>query len=141
MPVQTGLRNEEHVLPPGIALDRLIMGAFLGVSSVALIQFLSFETLDTALTLSLYCFAAAIPILAVGLYMIAVEEHHQRTLPGMAHFGIMRNIVELVGLWAAFTGLGGIFWHFDWRAAVLFVATSALAGAFGVCYQLLFPRR
>ena len=108
-------------------LDRLIMGALPGVASVALIQFLQLGTLDTALTLSLYSFATAIPVLSMGLFIIAVHSAHQELGGYELRTPLFAEIVETVGIFAAFAGIAGMFWHLSMLAGIVFVASSALA--------------
>jgi hypothetical protein len=123
----------QHLTP----LDRIIMGALLGISSVALIQFLQLKKLDASLTLGLYCFAIAIPVLAMGLFVIHVQE-----LYGLeeGHYPLFGDIVEMLGVLAAFAGIGAIFWHFHRLAGGVFVVVSVLAGLFAL-YHLVRVRR
>ena len=109
---------------PGVALDKLTFGALLGIASVAVIQFLQLRTLDAALTVSLYCFAIAIPILAMGMFIIAVQDLYQVTT-----YPVWADLVETLGVILAFFGLGGIFWHFQCQVAIMFGAVSVLVGA------------
>jgi hypothetical protein len=129
-----------------VLLDRLIMGALLGVASVALIQFLELGPLDIALTLSLYSFATAIPLLSMGLFIIAVHSAYQalgaeRDDELLAPH-LFVEIVETVGIVAAFTGIAAMFWHFSVLAGIVFVASSVLATTCALDYALRhLPRR
>jgi hypothetical protein len=113
----------------GVALDKLTFGAFLGIASLAVIQFLQLRTLDAALTVSLYCFAVAIPVLAMGMFIIAVQELYEVTI-----YPVWADWVETLGVALAFVGLGGIFWHFHCQAAIVFGAVSVLVGTLTLLY-------
>jgi hypothetical protein len=103
-------------------LDRLVYAALLGVSSIAVIEFLQFPKLDIALAISLVCFAVAIPLLAMGMFVIALTNQYQAQREPL-WFGAL----ELVGVLAAFFGLGAMLWHLYWIAAALFCAISLVA--------------
>jgi uncharacterized membrane protein HdeD (DUF308 family) len=103
-------------------LDRLVYAALLGVSSIAVIEFLQFPKLDTALTISLICFAVAMPLLAMGIFIIALTNQYQAQREPL-WFGTL----ELLGVLAAFFGLGAMLWHLHWIAATLFCAATLVA--------------
>ena len=107
-------------------MDRLVFAALLGVSSIAVIEFLQFPELDTALTISLLCFSLAIPLLAMGTFMVAFVNVYEAPREPL-WFGALQAIGEL----AAVVGLGALVWHLYWVAALVLIGTSLVA--LGAC--------
>ncbi len=103
-------------------MDRLVFAALLGVSSIAVIEFLQFPKLDTALTISLLCFSLAIPLLAMGTFMVAFVNVYEFPREPL-WFGALQAIGEV----AAVVGLGALVWHLHWVAALVFTVTSVIA--------------
>lgn len=103
-------------------LDKLMYTALLGVSSVALLQFVQLPKLSTALTVSLFAFAVAIPLLSMGLFTVAFLEVYESRTPPL-WFGAL----EAVGIIVALLGLAALLWHLHWLASIVFCATSLVA--------------
>ena len=84
--------------------DRLIYAGLLGVSAGTVIQLLDQAELDIALQVACFCFAIAIPFLAVGL----IADHARRagrTIPGDV------EVVALLGAFLAIVGFIALFFH------------------------------
>jgi hypothetical protein len=91
---------------------------------------------------SLYCFAAALPLTAAGVVLDEIPEVPEIRIPfpgflfpikpplviviirGRARLRTIETTLGLLGLLLSFAGMGAIFWHFAWGAAVLFVSVS-----------------
>lgn len=103
-------------------MDRLVFAALLGVSSIAVVEFLQFPTLYAALTISLLCFSLTIPLLAMGTFMVVFISVYRFPREPL-WFGALQVIGEL----AAVVGLGALVWHLYWVAGFVLVGTSLVA--------------
>ena len=89
--------------------------------------------------MSLYCFAAALPLTAAGVVLSEIPEDIAFPLilfSGMfwpqpkdspshrARLRTIETVIGLLGLFLSFAGMGAIFWHFTWGAAVSFLLVS-----------------
>jgi hypothetical protein len=95
--------------------DRLIFAGLLGLSAAAVIQMADKDDLKWPQLISAWCFAVAIPLLAVGL----VTDYARRagtTIPKW------RDLLSLAGALAAVCGLGALFFHFGIGVGALFAA-------------------
>jgi len=105
--------------------DMLIYSGLLGIAVIAVVQLLGAPAIDRSLTVSLYAFAVAVPMLAVSIYGLTVELGYKyAVMPAymeIAHFG---------GALAAITGTAGIFWHFSRLIGLTFLSISVLAVIF-----------
>jgi hypothetical protein len=107
--------------PPQEA-DRLIYAGLLGLSVAALIQLSDKNTseLDVWLLISLYCYAAAIPFLAVGI----VNDFARR----MGHVvSRLRDAFGVVGCLLAILALGLLFTHYGVWIGATFAGAMMLA--------------
>jgi len=110
--VDTNFQNE----------NRFIFSGLLGISVVAIIQFLQLSALDTPLTVSLYSFSVAVPLLTLSVFTITVTSHLEYTVvPGYL------VMTHTIGTFAAFTGTVCIFWHFSRIAGIVFLLMSLIA--------------
>ncbi len=99
--------------------DRLIYAGLLGLSATSVVEQTGRETLSHGQEMSLYAFAFAIPLLAVGL----VTDYARRA---GRHIEQWRDLVGLVGAVAAVAGFGCLFFHFGIAIGVTFVVSCAL---------------
>jgi len=111
------LRTPDQVL----TIEKVVCTALVGIGVIAVIELLG-TPLDSALTFSLYCFAISIPFLAAYSLILASATRHEQIV-GKWYL----NIVGIVGIVAAFVGVGAIFWHFNWAIGLLFVGSSLFA--------------
>ena len=122
--------------------QKLLFSGALGLTFVGVTQFLQLKTLDIPLTVSLYCFAAALPLTASGVLLGAFPRNLSSSgsingsfirlpipplmdirLP-MRRARFIETTLGLSGLLLSFVGMGAIFWHFALGAAVLFLSVS-----------------
>jgi hypothetical protein len=93
--------------------DRLIYAGLLGLAAAGVIQLSDKSDLDIALTIEVWAFAVAIPLLAVGL----ITDYARRAGTSIPSW---RDLIGLAGSLAAVVGLGGLFFHFGTTPGVLF---------------------
>ncbi len=106
-------------------LFRLADVGILTTSVVAVIQFLQLgSSLAHPLRIGLYCFAASIPMAALQLIQLTVQElsDYELSFPGaMVHALFLGLCLVLF-----FTGLSGIFAYFSFGACIVFMLTSTV---------------
>jgi hypothetical protein len=95
--------------------DRLIYAGLLGLSVAALLQLLDQAALDTPLSTGVYCFAGAVPFLAVGL----ITDYARRA---GTEIPTWRDVVGILGALTAVTGLGALLLHFGVGVCVVFAS-------------------
>jgi hypothetical protein len=114
---------------PTIDERQIMAGALLVINVIALIQLLSVVQLDIPLKVSLYCFAASIPLLTLSWlngHSISQQEYY---VDSMYDF-----VPSIISLFISFAGICALFWHFSWTIGVLFMGTSVLAWILGILY-------
>jgi hypothetical protein len=113
----TGEGGEEAVRQSG-----LIYGGLIGIAVVMVQGFLEAPSHDTTARVSVIAFSVAIPLLAALVLVNRQETFRRRKTPSV---GV--TIAESVAQGAAFVGLVAGFWHIDWIAGVVFLATGFVA--------------
>ena len=104
---------------------RYVYIGLLGVDFLMLLQLLSIKPLDISLRFSLYCFAIAIPQLAIiGIFIIKEARPHYSIAPKV------RLFCSYAGLIPSLLGILCIFWHFSQFIALLFIISSIFAYIF-----------
>lgn len=88
----------------------------IGIGMVTVIQLLQVSTFDTPLYVSLYAFAAAIPMLAAHFLIHLVRPNFYLVYPAL-----YEPFLRWVGYVLALVGIGAIFWHFSTSVSVAFV--------------------
>lgn len=106
----------EHIL----TYRRVIFGVPVGFAAVAIIQYLQLSSLDKPLWISLYAFIVAMPLLSFGSVetsLIATIEPwiEDRPLSFLSLFN------TTIGTNAFLVGATSLFWHFSWKAGILFL--------------------
>ena len=107
-------------------LIRLVDVAVLSTAIIAVIQFLQLgSSLAFELRISLYSFAAAIPIAAMQLILLTLEEisYATESLLSLSIHPYVASLCLLLG----YQGLSGIFAYFSYRARNLFMFCAWLA--------------
>lgn len=94
----------------------LIHGGLLAISVVVLMELLAKSSLDTPLTISLYCLAISIPLITLQILTLRADLQYEFTINHW--FTIHTGIAALL---ISFVGLGAMFWHFFWIVGVIFV--------------------
>ena len=100
---------------------KIVVGALLGVSALALTQLINARSLGVPLLLATYSFAAAIPLLAFDLYATANEALGELTVRVW-----YRNLVRFTGSLAATIGVGAMFWHLGIGPGLTFLSSAAI---------------
>jgi hypothetical protein len=122
-------KRKRKVDKHGLSEDRIMSGALIAISVVALVQLLSVGQLDIPLKISLYCFAVSIPLLSLAsLNRLAASAQEYIVDAWYDSFAIA------FGSLASFVGVGALFWHFSRIMGGLFFAISF----FGVIAYLRF---
>lgn len=104
----------------------LVFSGILGISVLAVIQFLQLNELDQYLTISLYCFAFAIPLLTMFVFQLRATAH-LKFMIRRSHFALLGNLSITTG----FLGLICIFLHFSKSAGAIFFLSSIAAVIIG----------
>lgn len=108
----------------GLEEDKLLNTGTLGVSVVAIIQFLQVPEFSCALWISASCFAACIPLLCMNIIVLTVENKAD-TVPRRTRFV---DWLMIMGLGLAVFGIMSLFFHFHMYLGILFFVCSSLAG-------------
>jgi len=107
-------KNLEH--------DRLLTAGLAGFCAVAVIELLAIEVLDNTLTISMYCFCIALPVLIMHLANISME--FQIEYKAVVSF---ESTIVKIASFIAFGGIITLFWHFSWIIGFLFLVCSISA--------------
>src|SRR4051812_32807927 len=99
---------------PAREADRLIYAGLLGLAAAAVIQLTDKDNLDPAQLAEVYCFAVAIPLLAVGL----VTDYARRAGTPIPAW---RDLIGILAAGAAVAGLASLFFHFGVGAGIVFL--------------------
>jgi hypothetical protein len=78
-------------------------------------------TLDTALSLALSCFAVSLPFSVISIAIDYFSLQFKYDLQGSDEFCTAVLIIPAIGVPV---GIASIFWHFDYRIGILFIASS-----------------
>ncbi len=98
---------------------KLISGGLAGFSGVCVVQLLGIGHLDVSLTIAVYAFMIAIPLLVKDLADAQSEEHHGITINLK-----MRITATVTGITSSMVGISAIFWHFSQWIGMLFILLS-----------------
>jgi hypothetical protein len=102
----------------------MFAGSF-GIMLVGLTQLLGRDQLDLPLTVSIYCFAFSMPLMVTGIYITTFRGYgSQQEIIGF--MGIVYFACNFLGLPVALIGLGCLFLHFSYPAAILFAIISVI---------------
>lgn len=133
--IRGAIRGEQRADTPEIrayekAIDLSYPGA-LGVTVVAVIQFIQLEApLPYPLNLSMYCFAFAMPLLALEVLLDAYARGranvHRRSNYQLPQLVAASSVLRPLGLIAFFFGMAYIFAYFSLVASLIFACTSSL---------------
>jgi hypothetical protein len=99
--------------------DRLIYAGLLGLGVAGLLQLIDKGASSEPLLVAAYCFALALPLLAVGL----IIDYARRAGADLPRW---RNAVGAIGAASAVGGLGAMFLHIGVGVCVVFAASCAL---------------
>ena len=100
----------------------ILYAGLAGFISIALIQLLSIEELDTPLVVALICFTIALPFLI--LFILSTQFHFQSTFTNVPVFYLaLSSVTVFVG----FAGIAALFWHFHPLLGKLVIGTSFAA--------------
>lgn len=102
----------------------LVYSALLGLSVVAVVQLAPLTELDLPLTVSVLCFALAVPALSATVYIIQSERRSDYAYEVETRWTF---VMDLAGLLLSLMGIAGLFWHLWWVAGVLFVLSGVAA--------------
>lgn len=121
---------------------RLLYSGALGISVVAFSQLLQQDVtrLDSCsppwwitlgipapcLTVSIYCFALSIPLMAVGILLLT-DKGYASWPTSLITTEVIFVVGSVIGLLASFVGTFFLFLHFYGAAAVIFVIASVVA--------------
>jgi hypothetical protein len=102
---------------------RLVTLGTAAASIAAVIELTSMRELDPSLTFAVYCFALAIPVTtAVGLVV------HPDSGFESAVLGKTVLAMYVIGVFVAFVGFAGLFWHFSSTLGLIFLISTIVAG-------------
>lgn len=97
-----------------------------GVSLALLLHVLGKSpTLDTPLTIALYCFVTSIPLLAG--FAIGIEVVSDQLDAMTSDKGMFLAMAQWVGAYVAVGGIVAFLWHFSVGAALAFIVASIVA--------------
>jgi len=99
--------------------DRLIYAGLLGLAAASVLQLIDKEASDVPLLVGAYCFAAAMPLLAVGL----ITDYARRAGADVPRW---RDMIGVLGAVAAVAGLGALLLHFGVGVCAVFAAGCIL---------------
>lgn len=110
--------DEPAESPPREA-DRLIYAGLLGLAAASIVQMTDKEDLDISQLVGVYCFASAIPVLAVSL----ITDYARRAGTAVP---VWRDLLGIFGVVSAVVGLGALFFHFGTGIGVVFAVGCVL---------------
>ena len=109
----------------------LAPSGLLGLAVVTLVQLLQVEEpLDVSLTVSVYCFAISIPILALRVMAKTRESQFEYLVKIWWVEGTL-----YVGLLASFVGFVAVFFHFSYIVGALFLCFGIAAVVVDLVYS------
>jgi hypothetical protein len=114
----------------GLARDRIAFGALLGLCILAVFQFLSITSFDTALKIALYCFTLAIPLLTLYLANLLMSSSYEQLANHWYH-----SVAVVVGGIAPVVGMGAVAWHFSVRLGSAFAVLAFVAAVLFGSYE------
>jgi hypothetical protein len=97
----------------------VIYAGLLGLAAAAVLQFVDKEPSGMAFLVAAYCFAAAMPLLGVGL----VTDYARRSGTDVPKW---RDMIGLFGALAAVTGLGALLLNFGVGVCLVYASGCAL---------------
>lgn len=104
---------------------KIIFSGIVGFASIAMVQLLSLrlDSLDIALTISLYSFAISLPFSTMILLLSFFKENYKKSIPESKIFITFVALVALIFLF----GVAALFFHFDTQKGIIF-AICAIIG-------------
>ena len=100
--------------------DRLVLAGLLAISISSVITCISLKTLDVALTIAMYFFAASIPFLSFNIMLLTSELNYKKTI-----FPKYVKYSNIIGTLGGFLGIVCMFFHFSWIIGSIFIVMSA----------------
>jgi hypothetical protein len=97
----------------------LIYGGLIGIGVVIIQGFLEAPSQNPSARISVIAFSVAIPLLAALVMVNRQETFRRRRTPSLTV-----TIAESVAQGAALVGIVAAFWHIDWIAGIVFLATA-----------------
>jgi hypothetical protein len=129
------LSRRRDIMSSSETRKETIDGALLAYTLVAVLEgFLGRDTFDRPLTIAMYCFAVASPLLASMVLLVRGATWEMKWLPWP--FSLFRVTARFLVV----VGTGAIFWHFSTFVGLVFLST----GIFILLWLLvlyLSPRR
>ncbi|HVL14913.1 MAG TPA: hypothetical protein VM529_20250 [Gemmata sp.] len=110
----------ETPAPNSRDVDRLIYAGLLGLAAASVIQLTERESIAVSQQVAVFAFAAAIPLLTVGL----VTDYARRAGVHVPHW---RDALGLLASLLAVVGLGAMFFHFGTWPGVVFSVGAILS--------------
>lgn len=104
--------------------DRLVFGGLLGVNTLVVLEIMNTSSLDTELRISLLLSSIALPLLALRIMTLTVEERNAFTIDP-AYIRLPKLIAPIL----SFGSMAMVFWHFGWLYGASFVVISILSVA------------
>lgn len=101
--------------------DQIVFGALMGLDVIIVLQLMTLARLDKPLSVALYCFVVAIPLLAMYVLSILTTMKYEYDVWVWYHLAAI-----LAGGLASLAGVGALFFHFSWVAGGLFALLSVL---------------
>ena len=117
--------NKLSDIPPWPGFPWTAVVAIFAVAQLSLLP-----NLDTPLTLSLYSFAIAIPCLIGDFY---ADDMLILGLPIPAVITQSLGLLKVLGFFAMFVGISGLFWHQSVVVARVFIVFSVINVFIGYC--------
>jgi hypothetical protein len=116
------LERDPELAEEWVRQENLICGGLMAIGIVMVQALLPYPPLNTSAMICVTAFAVAIPLLA-ALIMVNRHEQFRRRRSGSRIVAGARAIAQ----GAAFLGLVAGFWHLDWIAGAVVLASSFVA--------------
>jgi cation transport ATPase len=110
--------------------ESIVLSGIVGIDVLIAQAFITTNSNETLVRLSLFSFALAIPLLAIGIFL-------NQTLwkaGYQANSHINYNVIKVIGVLSSFIGLIATFWHALWLIGVVFLSS----GIIGILIALIY---
>jgi hypothetical protein len=114
---QSGEARDETLRQLGV-----MYGGLIGIAVVMIQPFMGSATLDLPAKISSIAFAVSVPLLAALILV-----NRQEMFRGQRSPSVMVTVTQAVAEGAAFVGIVAGFWHIDWVAGVVVLASGSVA--------------
>ena len=114
---QSGEMKDETLRQLGV-----MYGGLIGIAVVMIQPFMGAATLDLSAKISSIAFAVAVPLLAALILV-----NRQEMFRGQRTPSVSVTVTQAVAEGAAFVGIVAGFWHIDWVAGVVVLASGSVA--------------